>query len=104
LSEYLFPRCLAVLIYNTQGSELGSIKTTFKGKMYQWLYATKQRASRCVYDPICGSRAKPCVGCMHIPERNCPEFNEELSRRSVVTVDIKLQQGEESQFVAGYWE
>ena len=95
LAEFLFPRSLALLLYNTRGSELGMLRTTFEGKMYNWLHAALAGATRCVYDPICGRKKMPCHGCMFIAERNCPLFNQCLDRDLLVWVrgDTKV----------GYW-
>jgi hypothetical protein len=95
LAEFLFPRSLAFLIYNTQGSEMGMLRTTFEGKMYNWLHAAMGGAMRCVYDPICSGKDVPCHGCMFIAERNCPLFNQDLDRDVLVRVrgDTKF----------GYW-
>lgn len=49
-------------------------------------------------------RDRPCVGCMHIPERNCQDFNNDLSRRSVESLNIEPVNGEETKFGVGYWD
>jgi hypothetical protein len=94
LAEFLFPHALSFLIYNTQGSELGMLRTTFDASMYKWLHAARGGAAECVYDPICSDRRTPCHGCMHIAERNCPLFNGFLDRDLIVPV-----RGEH----IGYW-
>ncbi|MDG6916936.1 MAG: hypothetical protein JRM85_05005 [Nitrososphaerota archaeon] len=85
LSEVVFPRSLSFLVYNTRGSELGMLRTTFEAQMPRWLYAARAKALKCVNDPLCARQRTPCYACMFIAERNCPDFNTDLDRDILVT-------------------
>ncbi len=85
LSEVVFPRSLSFLVYNTRGSELGMLRTTFEAQMPRWLYAARAKALKCVNDPLCARRVTPCYACMFIAERNCPDFNADLDRDVLVS-------------------
>lgn len=87
LSEYLFPGIPAVLIYvqNSQGFNLGSLRSSFMSSFDQWMEEARSRAERCTFDPICiESDKKACTGCLYLSEVSCQHFNQDLDRSLLV--------------------
>lgn len=94
LSEMVFPSAMAFLIFSTEGTELGALRTTFEAKMPSWFHMAKYAAENCPYDPLCASHDSACHGCLYIAERSCNNyFNRYLDRKVVVSIADSI----------GYW-
>ncbi len=96
LGEMVFTPAMSFVIFSTEGTELGALKSTFESQMYNWLHKTRHAAENCPYDPLCEAHVpSACHGCLYIAERSCNEmFNANLDRKLVVTISKNI----------GYWD
>lgn len=102
LSEYIFPNIPAIFIYcqNNQGITLGSLYSLMETYLDKWFYYTLNSVEKCVFDPVCLSNDKACIGCLYINEVSCRHFNKDLNREFLIgnyDHDTKKQ-------IYGYWE
>lgn len=83
LSEYLFPRALAFVIYSNNRSTftIGGLYTLFEQTLHEHLRSIIDRGGTCVYDPVCLGNTGACHACMHISEMSCEHFNRNLDRK-----------------------
>ena len=86
LSEYIMPNVPAVLIYcqNSQGFNLGALFNLFEAYFDKWMILAKEKASKCIFDPVCIERYRACGGCMYLNEISCQHFNHDLDRSMIV--------------------
>jgi len=85
LGEYLFPRMVSFVVYNTKaGANLGGLHTVF-AEMQEELLGTLREdmlIQSCVYDPLCNAeQGASCHACTHLPEMCCKHYNRGLSRQ-----------------------
>ena len=82
LSEYILPSIPAVFIYcsNSQGFSMGALYNAFQTHLDKWLKHAKQKAKRCIFDPMCINHDKACAGCLFLNEVSCQHFNKDLDR------------------------
>lgn len=102
LSEYILPNIPAIFIYcsNSQGFDMGALYSMFQTHLDKWLLHAKERAQKCIFDPVCISREKACAGCLFLNEVSCRHFNKDLDRSYLcgyydVVTHVKLH---------GFWE
>lgn len=86
LLEIIFPRALAFVLYDSNGSDLGMLQTTFEGNLQDWIMGAKYDVANCPHDPICrNDQVSACHACLYIAERCCNTYwNRCLDRRHVV--------------------
>lgn len=84
LSEYLFPRIGALVIYNSNTVfNLGGLTTMFEENLEELLRNTRFNplAQECIYDPVCKEQwNSSCHACTHLGEMACSFFNRGMSR------------------------
>ncbi len=83
LSEYLFQRALAFVVYSNNRSAftIGGLYTLFEQTLHEHLRAAIDRSETCVYDPVCIENTGACHACMYISEMSCEHFNRNLDRK-----------------------
>ena len=101
LSEYLFPRALAFVIYSNNRSAftIGGLYTLFEQTLHEHLRAAIDRSETCVYDPVCIEDTGACHACMHISEMSCEHFNRNLDRKYL----FGRVESDGNEFI-GYWD
>lgn len=102
LSEYILPNIPAVFIYcsNSQGFSMGALTSAFQTHFDKWLRHARTRSKKCLFDPICISKEKACVGCLFVNEVSCQHFNKDLDR-SYLCGHFDVQKHKR---VKGFWE
>lgn len=95
VDELLFTRGLAWVLYNNRGSTLGMFRTTFEGRLREWLAGAEYDLSACPFDPICmHEKEAACPGCLHVGERGCTTYwNGHLDRKYMVTLPTSSSPG-----------
>lgn len=101
LSEYLFPRALAFVIYSNNRSAftIGGLYTLFEQTLHEHLRAAIDRSENCVYDPVCIENTGACHACMFISEMSCEHFNRNLDRKYL----FGRAEPDGNEFI-GYWD
>ena len=85
LSENVYPKYAAILIYSTNEINIGGLEYTFDFHMLDWLSRVKELAKDCPQDPGCMEDENgSCNACCFLPEFVCRYFNQNLDRCSLV--------------------
>lgn len=102
ISEYILPNIPAIFIYcaNSQGFSIGALYSAFQSYFDKWLKHSKERAKKCIFDPVCINHDKACAGCLYLNEVSCKHFNKDLDRSYLCGhYDSKKQEK-----LQGFWE
>jgi hypothetical protein len=87
MGELIWPRALALCLYNQRGSELGMLTTTFEGRLRAWFEGALYDANNCPFDPVCAEdQVAACHGCLYLSRCLSPYWNRQLDRRDLVTL------------------
>ena len=102
LSEYILPNVPAVFIYcsNSQGFNMGALYNAFQTHFDKWVRHARERAKKCIFDPICINHDKACAGCLFLNEVSCQHYNKDLNR-SYLCGHYDIQNKKRT---IGYWE
>ena len=85
LSENIYPKSGAILIYSTNEVNIGGLEYTFDFHMGDWLSRVKDLAEDCPQDPGCiEDELGACNACSYLPEFVCRYFNQDLDRASLI--------------------
>ena len=85
LSENIYPKSGAILIYSTNEVNIGGLEYTFDFHMADWLSRVKDLAEDCPQDPGCiEDEHGACNACSYLPEFVCRYFNQQLDRASFI--------------------
>lgn len=93
--ELLFPSNHAFIIYSTSTVNIGGMDYLFKYHLPSWFSELDTDSCDCVFDPSCINDEGACFNCLYLPEYVCSNFNNELSRISLV--------GSYDKYVHGFW-
>ena len=83
-SELLFVNCCSFLIYSTSTVNTGGFEYLFKYSLVDWFSEIKAAVEGCTLDPMCSEDGGRCFSCMYLQEHVCTEFNQNLSRHSLI--------------------
>ncbi len=85
LSENIYPKSGAILLYSTNDVNIGGLEYTFDFHMADWLSRIKDLAGDCPQDPGCMEDENgACNACCFLPEFVCRYFNQDLDRDSLI--------------------
>lgn len=87
--ELLFPSNHAFIIYSTSTVNIGGMDYLFKYHLPSWFSELDTDSCDCVFDPSCINDEGACFNCLYLPEYVCSNFNNELSRTSLIGNDDK---------------
>lgn len=83
-SEMLFVNNCAFLIYSTSNINIGGFEYLFKYSLLDWFRELKYSIEDCTFDPVCKKDGGKCFSCMYLQEHVCTEFNQNLSRLTMI--------------------
>jgi hypothetical protein len=79
---------------------MGALYSAFQSHFDKWLKHAKDKANKCIFDPICIDKEKACAGCLFLNEISCQHFNKDLNRGYLCGYFDKLKQEK----LIGFWE
>ena len=82
--ELLFPSNYSFIIYSTSTVNIGGMDYLFRYHVPNWFSDLDTDSCECVFDPSCINEGGACYNCLYLPEYVCSNFNNTLSRHSLI--------------------